>query len=146
MTSWGCLFFFKLKKAGYHFLVFPNVKCEKILFSFLHRMFYILYATQLEKYNVLLYSREMGYKQWLNILYIEIFFIDVEDCCVIWSYFFLLNHILTSGIYSLLFTKNLLVLDLKNETVVPTDKNNLLPKNIPILHLIVFFVFLIGEK
>lgn len=39
----------------------------RILFIQLQWMFYILYATQLEKYNVLLYSREMGYKQWLSL-------------------------------------------------------------------------------
>lgn len=39
----------------------------RILFIQLQWMFYILYATLLEKYSVLLYSREMGYKQWLSL-------------------------------------------------------------------------------
>lgn len=39
----------------------------RILFIQLLWMFYIQYATLLEKYNELLYSREMGYKQWLSL-------------------------------------------------------------------------------
>lgn len=39
----------------------------RILFIQSQWMFYIQYATLLEKYNVLLYSREMGYKQWLSL-------------------------------------------------------------------------------
>ena len=39
----------------------------RILFIQLQWMFYILYAILLEKCNVLLYLREMGYKQWLSL-------------------------------------------------------------------------------